>query len=201
MYPLESWPRKIVPQENCSLKNCLPWSFFCDFFLISNLFLWKFCLQVKSIFIQFHFLFTNNNFVILSFSITFRSFAYIFYFHLWHIMFIIRGCLTYNAGTRYLAFEVNCIEASLTLWGSHNTSTTNVTFYSLKKIVDKLLITADPRGKSLLKMYYGGKNAQKKCSRGGPSHLQQIYLYFRSNMVGQIIRTRNLEEFLTVRCC
>ena len=32
-------------------------------------------------------------------------------------------------------------------------------------------------------------------------HLQQIYLYFRSNMVGQIIKTHNLEEFLTVRCC
>ena len=32
-------------------------------------------------------------------------------------------------------------------------------------------------------------------------HLQQIYLYLRPNMVGGIIRTRNLEEFLTVDCC
>ena len=158
MPPQKCTPWKVDP-EKLSPRKIVPWKtashevFFCDFFLISNLFLWKFYLQVKSIFNQFHFLFTNNNFVILSFSITFRSFAYIFYFHLWHIMFIIRGCLTNNVGTRYLAFEVNCIEASLTLWGSHNTSTTNVTFYSLKKIVDKLLITADPRGKSLLKMY------------------------------------------------
>ena len=65
-------------------------------------------------------------------------------------MFIIHRCVTNNAGKSYLTIVANCREASLTLWGSHSTSTCNITFYfpveeKCKQIVNYSL---PPRKKS-----------------------------------------------------
>ena len=79
-------PRKIVPL----------WHFFVNFF--SN---FRFHENFRSV----NFFIINNNSFILYFWIIF-SYAYIFNFQAWHILFITHICVTSNTGDRYLASEV-----------------------------------------------------------------------------------------------
>ena len=88
-------PQKVAPLENYPSppENCLSQGIFCEFFLISNFYIYgNFRVYVKSFFIQFVFLTINNNFFISIF------------------FFLVRIFLIFR-------------EASMTFWGSHSIST------------------------------------------------------------------------------
>ena len=106
---------KLPPGKLPSMK------FFCEFFRISNFIFMRILVRKKNLFSFNSFFVINNNLLILYFSIIFSR-AYIFDFQASHTMFIIHICVSNNAGHRYLASDVNCRKASLTLWVNHNRS-------------------------------------------------------------------------------
>ena len=103
----------------------------------------------------------------------------------------LQRCVTNNVGQLDLTTEVNCRESSLTLGATIVRQHTDITFYS----------SFTTEGKCPQKSAPEDPLPPENCFQRIKLPFRKFQLYLRPNMIELIIRPRNLEEFLTVRCC
>ena len=142
----------------------------------------------------------NNSFFILYFTIIFFLWVYF-----WFSTMTLHRYVANNAGELYLTIEANCRWGFNKLPWRYGTAIlrqhTNITFYSslernCRQIVNYSLLSR----KKTLKIYYRGKMPPgeplhpENCLQGIGLPFRKFKLYLRPNIIGWIIRPRNVEE-------